>query len=152
MTSNTFLRLRLKHERNWLEQYYNRENFPRRWMQGMPVFERKITTSRNGVYRLRIVVGQHYPDQLPELFVCDSPKPMPKSPEWEGTHTTHTWPRKYGMLQICFYHPLCWTRDNKLYQVFEKGKQWLEAYEEHLDTGKAMNEILKPMELTKRNF
>jgi hypothetical protein len=67
-------------------------------------------------------------------------------------NTTHTWPQKHGLLQICFYHPLCWTRENKLYQVFEKGEQWLEAYEEHLATGKLMNELLPPMEPTEEEL
>jgi hypothetical protein len=98
------------------------------------------------------LVGKNYPEQLPDLVVCASPKPMPKSSEWQGTHTTHTWPQKYGLLQICFYHPLCWTRKNMLYQVFEKGEQWLEAYEEHLATGKPMNELLSAMEPTEEEL
>ena len=152
MTDNRFLRLRLKHERDWLEKYYNGETFPWYWRNEMAVFERDITTSQNNVYRLRILVGKSYPNQLPDLVVCDSPKPMPKSEEWQGKHTTHTWPQKHGLLQICFYHPLCWTRQNKLYQVFEKGKQWLEAYEEHLATGKLISEILAPMEPTEEEL
>ena len=78
-------------------------------MYGMAVFERDIKTSRNNVYRLRILVEENYPDQLPDLVVCSSPKPMPKSKEWQGTHTTHTWPQEYGLLQICFYRQVCWT-------------------------------------------
>ena len=118
----------------------------------MAVFERNIKTGWNNDYRLRILVGKNYPKQLPDLVVCASPKPMPKSSEWQGTHTTHTWPQKYGLLQICFYHPLCWTRKNMLYQVFEKGEQWLEAYEEHLATGKPMNELLSAMEPTEEEL
>jgi hypothetical protein len=118
----------------------------------MAVFERNIKTGWNNDYRLRILVGKNYPEQLPDLVVCASPKPMPKSSEWQGTHTTHTWPQKYGLLQICFYHPLCWTRKNMLYQVFEKGEQWLEAYEEHLATGKPMNELLSAMEPTEEEL
>ncbi len=152
MTDNRFLRARLKHERIWLEKYYYGERFPMKRMYGMAVFERDIKTSRNNVYRLRILVGENYPDQLPDLVVCSSPKPMPKSKEWQGTHTTHTWPQKYGLLQICFYRQVCWTRENKLCQIFEKGKQWLEAYEEHLATGKLISEILPAMEPTEEEL
>ena len=34
----------------------------------------------------------------------------------------------------------------------EKGEQWLEAYEEHLATGKRMNELLPPMEPTEEEL
>ncbi|CAB4011354.1 Hypothetical predicted protein [Paramuricea clavata] len=152
MADNKFLRARLKHERNWLENYYNGEKFAWNWRYGMALFERNIKTSWNNVYRLRILVGENYPEQLPDLVVCASPKPMPKSSEWQGTHTTHTWSQKHGLLQICFYHPLCWTRENMLYEVFEKGEQWLEAYEEHLATGKPMNELLSAMEPTEEEL
>jgi hypothetical protein len=153
MTDNKFLRARLKHERNWLEKYYNGEKFPWYWRYGMALFERNIKTSRNSVYRLRILVGENYPKQLPDLVVCASPKPMPKSSEWQGTHTTHTWPQKHGLLQICFYRQVCWETQNiKLCQVFQKGEKWLEAYEEHLATGKPMDELLPPMEPTEEEF
>ena len=39
-----------------------------------------------------------------------------------------------------------------VYQVFEKGEQWLEAYEEHLATGKPMNELLSAMEPTEEEL
>ena len=149
---NCLLRARLKHERNWLEKYYNEKKFPKKTMYGMPVFEQNVKTSRNNVYRLRILVGENYPERLPDLVVCLSPEPMPKSAEWQGTHTTHTWPQKYGLLQICFYRQVCWTRKNMLFQVFEKGEQWLEAYEEHLETGKSIAEILIPMEATDKEI
>ena len=143
---NCLLRTRLKHERRWLENYYNGEKFPMKKLYGLAVFERDVNTSRDNVYRLRILVGEYYPDELPELVVCSSPKPMPKSEEWQGTHTTHTYPQKYGLLQICFYRQVCWTRKNKLYQIFEKGVEWLEAYEEHLETGTPMMKMLTQME------
>ena len=152
MPEDRFLRARLKYERRWLEKYYNGEKFPWHWRNGMAAFERDITTSKKNVYRLRILVGENYPDQLPELVVCSSPKPMPKSKEWQGTHATHTWPQKYGLLQICFYRQVCWATENKLYQVFKKGKQWLEAYDEFLTTGKPIMESLPTMEPTEEEL
>ena len=116
------------------------------WMYRKATFEREIKTSRNTVYTLRMLVGDDYPDEMPGLVVCKSPKPMPKSREWKGTHTTHTWSPEYELLQICFYRPRCWTRKNKLFQVFNKGEEWLEAYEEYLATGKPINESLSDME------
>ena len=153
MPGKRSLRTRLIYEQKWLEKYYNGEKFPWRRIDGMVAFERDITTSKKNVYRLRILVGENYPDQLPELVVCSSPKPMPKSKEWQGTHTTHTWPQKYGLLQICFYRQVCWTKsENKLYQVFIKGEQWLEAYDEFLTTGKPIMESLPTMEPTKEEL
>ena len=152
MPGKRSLRTRLIYEQKWLEKYYNGEKFPWRWRDGMVAFERDITTSKKNVYRLRILVGENYPDQLPELVVCSSPKPMPKSKEWQGTHTTHTWPQQYGLLQICFYRQVCWTAQNMLYQVFVKGEQWLEAYEDFLTTAKPIMESLPTMEPTEEEL
>lgn len=152
LMTDSKLRLRLKYERKILEKYYYGEKFPIKKMYGAAVFERDFEISRGKVYRLRVVVGENYPHQLPELFVCRSPKPMPISKEWQGTHITHTWPQKYGLLQICFYHPLCWNKKNQLHQVFEKGEEWLKAYENHLLTGKSMKEILPPMKPTEEEL
>ena len=152
MPGKRSLRTRLKYEQKWLEKYYNGEKFPWHRRDGMVAFERDITTSKKNVYRLRILVGENYPDELPELVVCSSPKPMPKSKEWQGTHATHTWPQRHGLLQICFYRQVCWTTQNKLYQVFIKGEQWLEAYDEFIATGKPIVESLPTMEPTEEEL
>ena len=55
----------------------------------------------------------------------------------------HTIGTKDDCLLLCHFIPSQWTNDNTLYQVFIKGRLWIEAYEGHLDTGKGMNEFLK---------
>lgn len=143
MQENRFLRSRLKYEKNFLERYFNGETFHIRRKNGQPTFEREVRTSKGNVYRLRIYIGPNYPFEMPELVVCDSPKPMPI---WEGGHSTHTWQPKDGLLKICFFRPSCWTRKNKLYEVFNKGEEWLEAYEKHLVTGRPIEDYVDEME------
>ena len=150
LTRSQWLRLRL--EKIWLEKYYYGEIFPLNvWKYERRIFERKVITSKNTEYGLRIVIGDNYPEEMPHLLVFSSPEPMPKTQKWQGSHLTHTWPQMYGLFQICFYHPTCWAHDYQnvtLYNIFEKGEEWLEAYEEYLETGKYICDILPEMELT----
>lgn len=143
MPGNEALHTRVKYEKRFLERYFSGETFPIRMKYGDPIFERDVKTSNGNIYRLRIYVGENYPHQMPELVVCGSPKPMPK---WQGGHETHTYQPKDGLLQICFFRPKRWTRENRLYEVFNKGEEWLEAYEQHLVTGVKMCELLPEME------
>ena len=143
MPGNKLQRERLKYEKGFLEKYFSGEKFPKRMKNGDATFERDVKTSNGNIYRLRIYVGENYPRQLPELVVCGSPKPMPK---WGVSHETHTYEPKDGLLRICFFHPFRWTSENRLYEVFNKGEEWLEAYEQHLVTGEKMCEILPEME------
>ena len=136
-------RKRLKDEKDFLEKYFSGEKFPKRMKNGDPIFERDVKFSNGNIYRLRIYVGENYPHQLPDLVVCGSPKPMPK---WAVSHETHTYQLKDELLRICFFHPIRWTRENRLYEVFNKGEEWLEAYEKHLVTGEKMCELLEEME------
>ena len=144
MSGNKLLRTRVKYEKYFLEKYFSGETFPiLRMKNGDAIFERDVKTSNGNIYRLRSYVGENYPDILPKLVVCCSPKPMPK---WQGSHETHTYQPKDGLLQICFFRPKRWTRENRLYEVFNKGEEWLEAYEQHLVTGVKMCELLPEME------
>ena len=140
---------RLEEDKDKLEKYFYPEKFPILRESEEPYFEREVKFKNGYVYKLRVCITKGYPDVLPDLVVSQSPEaqPMPSSPLWSGSHITHTWPRRQdGLLKICYFHPDCWTRDNKIYQVFKKGKKWLKVYVlKHLVRRKPMNVYLKDM-------
>lgn len=47
-----------------------------------------------------------------------------------------------GHIAICHFYPPHWNAQNTLYQVFMKGRLWIEAYEGHLATGEALSVYL----------
>ena len=140
---------RLEEDKDKLEKYFYPEKFPILGESEEPYFEREVKFKNGYVYKLRVCITKGYPDVLPDLVVSQSPEaqPMPSSPLWSGSHITHTWPRRQdGLLKICYFHPDCWTRDNKIYQVFKKGEKWLKVYVlKHLVRRKPMNFYLKDM-------
>ena len=139
----------LEEDKDKLEECFYPEKFPILGESEEPYFEREVKFKNGYVYKLRVCITKGYPDVLPDLVVSQSPEaqPMPSSPLWSGSHITHTWPRRQdGLLKICYFHPDCWTRDNKIYQVFKKGKKWLKVYVlKHLVRRKPMNFYLKDM-------
>ena len=139
----------LEEDKDKLEECFYPEKFPILRESEEPYFEREVKFKNGYVYKLRVCITKGYPDVLPDLVVSQSPEaqPMPSSPLWSGSHITHTWPRRQdGLLKICYFHPDCWTRDNKIYQVFKKGEKWLKVYVlKHLVRRKPMNFYLKDM-------
>ena len=122
----------------------------------MPVFERDVKTSRNNVYRLRILVEKIIPSDC-QIWLCVRRQNRCQNLRNGKEHIQLTRGLKntdfYKILvQICFYRQVCWTRENKLFQEFEKGEEWLEAYEEHLETGKPIVEILIPPKATDKEI
>ena len=115
------LNSRLKEEKDILEQYFWPVKFPLLHKNDTPCFEHEVELKENRHYKLRVYVNSKYPDQLPDLVVCESPEPMPvNSPKWGclgGRHETHTWPPLHGFLHICHWHWAAWTRKNMIYQV-----------------------------------
>ena len=138
-------RQRLAVEKAVLEKY-----FPGRVKWIDPTGDTKVevgfnTNNGNG-YRLRIYLhkdsNSDFPNSMPDMVVADSSKPMP---DWGKRSITHTLGRRDDFLQICHYHPSRWTDRSSLYEVFMKGRVWLEAYEGHLRTGENMNYFLGEM-------
>ena len=111
----TDLNERLKYEKDMLERYFNS---PGKYLimdnNNEWYFEHEVKINEGRKYKLRAYVSNQYPDVLPDLVVCESPEPMPK---WGGSHATHTWGLKYGLLQICHWHWAAWKRENLICQV-----------------------------------
>ena len=104
--------------------------------------ELSVTTSNDSIYQLRLYVPRDYPHSLPDLVVCDSPKPMPN---WGSSGATHTLGDREGYLKICYCRPTHWKTKDRMYEVFIKGLVWLEAYEGYLSTGKSLEHFLAYM-------
>ena len=45
-------------------------------------------------------------------------------------------------MSICHFYPLHWNAQDTLYEVFMKGRLWIEAYEGHLNSGQPINNYL----------
>ncbi|XP_028402922.1 uncharacterized protein LOC114525708 [Dendronephthya gigantea] len=138
---------RLEKEKDTLEGYFWPEEFPILHKNDTPCFERKVEV-KDKHYKLRVYVNSEYPRKMPDLVVCEPPESMPvDNPHFCGSHATHTWPPLHGFLHICHWHWAAWTRENMIFQVFNKGVEWLEAYEKYL-IGKKLPLDLQQMKLT----
>ncbi|XP_028404882.1 uncharacterized protein LOC114527436 [Dendronephthya gigantea] len=140
-------RTRLVTEKRILEQF-----FPGRvqWIdpQGDTKVEVSLNTNNGNKYRLRIYLkaadssSSDFPNSVPDMVVCSSPKPMPK---WGADGKKHTLGYRDNFVKICHYRTSRWTDRSTLYEVVMKGRVWLEAYEGHLMTGKCLSEFLGEM-------
>lgn len=105
--------------------------------------EIQISTNRNNPYKLRVYIPEDFPNSVPEMVVCDSPNPMPN---WNASHVNHTLDQRDGCVSICHYYWRRWSPNkNKLWEIFKKGRHWLEAYESSLETGKPIDFYLDAM-------
>jgi hypothetical protein len=111
------LNARLKEEKDMLERYFWPEKYPILHKNNEPCLEHEVKLKEDRNYKLRVYVNSKYPDELPDLVVCESPEPMPTGMDWSGSHDTHTLPPKCGFLRICHWHWAAWTRENMIYQV-----------------------------------
>lgn len=108
-----------------------------------------LTTNADRKYRLRIYIPEQYPEQPPRTYII-SPNPLYT---YDGTdlytigasHKMHTFDSSNSYPQICLYRPENWTAEYTLVSCLKKARLWLEAYDEHLDTGKNMCDILGTM-------
>ena len=128
-------------ERDLLEQY-----FPGRvsW-SGVKYVEIAMKSNSNRNYKLRVYIAEDFPNSCPDLVVV-----KPKNMKKRGgkalpsiSHSFHTLGKKDDYIKICHYIPGNWTGDITFYQVFMKGRLWIEAYEGHLNTGRKMKSYLR---------
>jgi hypothetical protein len=109
------------------------------------------TTSSGRGYFLFCTIPSGYPTQRPPLYITD-PSPLL---DWSGapitrlgvSHAMHTMePHSAGWVQICHWRADRWHAGIVLQKVFLKGMLWLEAYEQHLATGRALAEFVRTMQ------
>lgn len=109
------------------------------------------TTSAGRSYSLFCTIPSGYPTQRPSLYITD-PKPLLN---YHGaaisglgvSHAMHTLePHSVGWVQICHWRPDRWHAGIVLQKVFLKALLWLEAYEQHLATGRDLADFVRSME------
>lgn len=138
-------RQRLGVEKLLLDEY-----FPGRtvWHDQMDASKTKVdialNTNDGTEYTLRIYLEEDFPRSYPVLTVV-SPRLKLKNGDRFPENSTefHTQTPVEGYPSICHFHPMAWTQDNTLFEIFMKGRIWLEAYSLHHRTGKMMNIYLK---------
>ncbi len=135
-------RQRLALEKDILEKY-----FPGKveWVDptGNTKVDVTMITNSNQTYCLRLYVPRDFPNCLPFMVVKSSPRPMPN---WGDHNASHTLGRSNeGFLKICHYRSSHWNGQHTFYEVFVKGRLWLEAYEGHISTGNSIDYYLGHM-------
>lgn len=108
------------------------------------------TTSSGRRYHLLIPIPTRYPFERPPLYVTE-PYPLRM---FDGTlvsslgvsHAMHTLtPHAAGWPQICHWRDARWHSNILLQKVFLKALLWLEAYEQHLATGRSLADFVTTM-------
>lgn len=110
-----------------------------------------IATSSSGrKYDLYMDVPSGFPEERPPLYLT-APRPLlgangqPIS-ALGVSHAMHTLtPSPNGSIQVCHWRDNRWHAGIFLYQVFLKGLIWIEAYEQHLATGRPISEFVRSM-------
>jgi len=123
---------------------YHDRSSDRYWAAGW------ATANSGSQYKLYIPIPPGYPHQRPPMYVTD-PYPLRM---FDGSlisslgvsHQTHTLtPHSNGWIQICHWRDARWHAGILLQRVFLKGLIWIEAYEQHLVTGRPLAEFVQTM-------
>jgi hypothetical protein len=109
------------------------------------------TANSGRQYYLYIPIPTGYPYQRPPLYVTD-PNPLLMCDGRQVSsvgvshymhtltpHATAGWP------QICHWRDARWHSGIVLQKVFLKGLLWIEAYEQHLATGRGIADFVRTM-------
>ena len=107
-----------------------------------------MRTNSNKTYVLWIPL-QGFPDSAPPMYVvepqglldCDGQLLSEKG----ASSSFHLLSPKNGSIQICHYNDQFWSDAVTLSKVLMKGRLWLEAYEQHMRSGKAISHYLPHM-------
>ena len=145
MPWNKFQKRRLALERRKLVEEFSENDI--KWINptGETKVELRVTTNRDNVYRLRVHIAEDFPNSVPVMVVCESPEPMP---DWDESHVNHTLDRKENFINICHNYYGHWSPQySRIVDVFKKGREWLEAYESSIETGRPMDFYLEDTEL-----
>ena len=132
-------------EKNLLDKYFPGRVSWHTFSSGQPYVEIAMVSNSNRHYKLRVYISDDFPNSCPEMVLV-SPSSLnikDGSSMPSVSHSFHTIGTKDGYLLLCHFIPSKWTNENTLYQVFMKGRLWIEAYEGHLATGNHMDVFLK---------
>lgn len=107
------------------------------------------TASSGRRYTLYCPIPPNYPMERPSLYITD-PSPLymadGKSIASLGiSHAMHTLTPLGNFVQICHWRDNRWHSGIVLQKVFLKGLLWIEAYEQHLATGRFLADFVRTM-------
>ena len=106
-----------------------------------------LNTNDDIEYVLRVYLTDDFPNSCPTMTVVSPRLRLRNGDSFPQTNTEfHTLQNVDGYPSICHFHPAFWTQENTLYQVFMKGRVWLEAYSLYHITGEVMDKYLKEFE------
>ncbi|MBL8542535.1 MAG: hypothetical protein JNJ63_01885 [Hyphomonadaceae bacterium] len=110
-----------------------------------------VATSSSGKrYTLFSPIPAGFPSQRPPLYITE-PHPLlmadgARVSSLGVSHNMHTLtPHDAGWVQICHWRDARWHAGIVLQKVFLKGHLWIEAYEQHLATGKPLADFVRSM-------
>ena len=107
-------------------------------------------TSSTNSYTIWSPLPSYYPDICPPVYIC-KPNPLVgyggRTINGYGvSHYMHTLGNgPNGEVQICHWRQPRWHSGITLNRVMLKVILWLEAYEQHLSTGRTINEFVRTM-------
>jgi hypothetical protein len=117
-------------------------------------YAKGTATSNSGRrYGLYVILPTGYPNSRPSMYLTD---PIPLL-AYDGSrvtsagvsHNMHTLaPSPQGHVQLCHWRDNRWHGQILLYKVFLKGLLWIEAYEQHLSTGRSIADFVLTMKET----
>ena len=140
---------RLASEKQILEKSFHSVKWHDPQRKGATKVDVALATNAGGRYTLRINIPTDFPSSCPELLLVSASKPIRKrngEPLPEVSNEYHTLGKTDGCYVLCHFRSKNWDANNTLYLVFLKGRLWLEAFENHLKTGYALDHYLKHME------
>lgn len=148
-TAEQHKRMRLEHA---LLQSEGFAQFSVYWYSTTEEYEASGITSSNAGYRYRlcIPIPPGFPNQRPALYLTE---PFPLLTADRQTvaslgvsHAMHTLtPSASGFVQICHWRDDRWHPGIVLQKVFLKGLLWIEAYEQHVATGRPLADFVTTM-------
>jgi hypothetical protein len=120
--------------------------------QASDTYEASGTTSSSSgkLYTLAIPIPSGFPQERPPMYLT-YPFPLYTAAgnlvsSLGTSHDMHTLrPSSSGQVQICHWRDDRWHSAIMLHKVFLKGLLWIEAYEQHLATGRPLAEFVSTM-------
>jgi ubiquitin-protein ligase len=104
-----------------------------------------MNTNNEKSYKLQINIPKDYPNSCPDMVVSYPNQPLTRRDGNNLYVNDHSYGVKDNRTTVCHFRANLWTNEYTMYQVFMKGRIWLEAYELHLATGKSMEKFLREM-------
>lgn len=106
-------------------------------------------TNTGNEYALWIPLG-NFPNEAPRMYVVSPKNLRHRSGQLLSSLGTSSamhllGPNEHGHPQICHYNGQYWHPKVTLHKIVMKGRLWLEAYENHLVSGRNIDEYLGHM-------